>query len=147
MKEFKITTIILLIFLLLAGCNKQYTYKSTGSLFVTNGNISEYTQQNGNEVSYSDVAASISLLSTICDILRTDDIYVELSKTLENKHTPKELQECITVSTREDNPLFTDVTVIAKTKEEANVIKLAYLELAPQYITYYIPNTTVKVFS
>lgn len=126
-------------------------YSSTGSIVVTNGaiinDIESQTSSTSStkKVSSSDIAASLQLSNTIIDILNTNDIYKQLSSDLDNKYTYTDLMNCSTVKRRNEDTLFIDASFTAGTPEEAQTMVNAFLELVPDYISTFIPNSTAAV--
>lgn len=125
-------------------------YASIGSVVVTNGGILNsdiQTQQtiNGDKVNNSDIAASINLLTTVKDILQTNDIYKELSKELGGEYTYAQLKSFASVSKRDEYSLFIDVRFEMNNKNDVSRITDKFLDLTPEYISKFIPNTSVAV--
>lgn len=124
-------------------------YSATGSVLVTNGaiiansNSSEATDSKS--VSNADISASLQLTNTITDILKTNDIYKELASRLENKYTYEELVGKVSVNRRNTDTLFIDITFTASSPEEAKSLVNNFLELVPDYILKYIPNSNSAV--
>lgn len=128
----------------------QERYASTGSVVVTNGGILDSTIQDtqataSDKVNNSDIAASINLLTTVKDILSTSDIYKELSMNLGGKYTYSQLKSFATVTKREDYSLFIDVRFEMNDKDEVARITNMFLELTPDYINKFIPNSSVTI--
>lgn len=115
-------------------------YAATGSVLVTNGAIL-YEDDNSGSIKSSDIAASINLLTTIKDILSTNDIYKKLSEELNGEYTYTQLKSFATISKREDNSLFIDVRF--QTNDKAKTVKITntFLQLAPDYIGKFIPHS------
>lgn len=126
-------------------------YSSTGSIVVTNGAIINDTalQASGsttaNKVSGSDIAASLQLSNTIIDILNTNDIYKQLASELGDKYSYTDLMSRATVKRRSEDTLFIDASFTADTPEEAQTLVNNFLELVPDYILKFIPNSTAAV--
>jgi capsular polysaccharide biosynthesis protein len=115
-------------------------YTATGSVLVTNGAILE-GKNKGDSVQSSDIAASINLLTTVKDILSTNDIYKRLAEELGGSYTYMQLKSYASIKTRPDNSLFIDVKFETGSKVETVKITNAFLELAPEYISKYIPHS------
>ena len=127
-------------------------YAASGSVVVTNGGIFNADSQNtqiadGNKVNNSDIAASINLLTTVKDILSTNDIYKELSDKLDGRYTYGQLKSFASISKRDDYSLFIDVRFEMNDKTEAAKITNMFLELTPDYINESIPNTRTRVYT
>ncbi len=128
----------------------QERYASTGSVVVTNGGILETEDESiqsttSDKVNNADIAASINLLTTVKDILKTNDIYIQLSEKLNGKYTYAQLKGFATVTKREDYSLFIDVKFEMNDKNEATEITNMFLELTPGYINKFIPNSSVSI--
>lgn len=124
-------------------------YAATGSVLVTNGGIIEnYITEDeikkGN-VNNTDIAASINLLTTVRDILKTNDIYKQLSDKLGGKYTYSQLKGFATISKRDDYSLFIDVKFETNNREEAINLTNMFLSLTPEYISKFIPHSSSTV--
>ena len=126
-------------------------YSSTGSIVVTNGaiinNASAQTSSSAtsNKVTGSDISASLQLSNTIIDILNTNDIYKQLASELGDKYSYTDLMSRATVKRRSEDTLFIDASFTADTPEEAQTLVNNFLELVPDYILKFIPNSTAAV--
>ena len=124
-------------------------YSATGSVLVTNGaiiadsNNSEVTASKS--VSGTDISASLQLANTIIDILKTNDIYKELAVNTGGKYTYEQLLGNASVKRRNTDTLFIDITFTASSPEEAKSLVNNFLDLAPEYILKYIPNSNSAV--
>ncbi len=126
-------------------------YTATAKVIVTNGSIitnaiqSDGTIKGSSSVSGTDIAASLNLANTVKDILTTSDIFKQLSDSIDNKYTYKELRDMATVSRGGDNTLIVNVSFIASTDKEAIRLVNSFVALAPDYITKFIPNSVAMV--
>ena len=124
-------------------------YSATGSVLVTNGAIIADSGSNdesvASKVSGTDISASLQLSNTIIDILKTNDIYKELAESTGGKYTYEELSANTVVKRRNTDTLFIDITFTASSPEEAKSIVNNFLELVPDYILKYIPNSNSAV--
>jgi capsular polysaccharide biosynthesis protein len=114
-------------------------FAAIGSVLVTNGAILK--EDKSNSVQSSDIAASINLLTTVEDILSTNDIYKRLAEELDGQYSYSELKRCATIGKRDDNSLFIDVRFQTSSKSETVKITNTFLELAPAYISKFIPHS------
>lgn len=122
-------------------------YSATGSILVTNGAIisgGTFTSEDG-KLSQADISTSLSFANTLTDILNTPGIYKELSNKIYNKYDHDRLKSMANVRRRADDSLFLDVTFISTDKDEAKNLTNLYLDLAPEYIDEYVPNTASAV--
>lgn len=126
-------------------------YTATASVLVTNGSITTTNSiQNGveaesNSVKTTDISASLYLADTIIDILTTSDIFKQLSTSMGDKYTYDQLRSMATVSRKGDDTLFVNVSFSASTADEAIMLANAFVKLAPDYITKYIPYSNAMV--
>lgn len=125
-------------------------YSATGSVIVTNGSISIFGDSNTTDpVTRSDISDSITLSTTIVDVLKTNDIYKELSEVLEEEYgitySYGALKGSTYVAKRSNETLFIDVTVTSSSQRDAITTLNKYLELAPDYIAKFIPHSTATV--
>ena len=123
-------------------------YSATGSVLVTNGAIitdNNTVSSNSKTVSNTDIAASLQLANTITDILKTNDIYKELADNTGNKYLYTELKNNVVIKRRTTDTLFIDISFTASTPEEAKTLTNKFLELAPDYILKFIPNSTAAI--
>lgn len=139
---------VALIFAILAFSYCQYVaepkFSATGSVIVTNGSIIKGNTSSFDEstkVNTADIQASLQLANTIIDVLKTNQIYKELSESFNDKYTYSQLISCSTINRRSEQTLFIDVTFSASSKEEAKKLTNKFLELAPSYINQYIPHS------
>ncbi len=131
-------------------------YSATGSLLVTNGaiisssdtlNNYENNTDSKNNVSGTDISASLQLSNTIIDILKTKDIYKDLAQNLDNEFAYQDLIARSNIQRRDTATLFIDITFTASSVEEAQKLVNKYLEITPDYILKFIPSATAAVTS
>lgn len=121
-------------------------YSAKGAIMVTNGAIT--TDENGvkTTINNTDIVASINILDTATDILTTSDIYKELAKKFKNKYSYQNLKAFSSVTQRENNTLFIDISFTAETPEEAVSLVNSYLDIAPKYVEEALPGTKSNIF-
>lgn len=120
-------------------------YKSSASIMITNGAI--ITEELNNTVSNTDINASLYLVDTCVDILKSPKIYQELSKAIAEKYNYKALKGGFAVSKRGDTSLFIDLSFKSTDKDEAIKIVNAFATLSTDYIREIIPSAKVNVMS
>lgn len=124
-------------------------YSAKGSVLVTNGAIINANQDSvvtgSSKVNNTDIAASLQLADTITDILKTSDIYKELADGTGNKYQYSQLKNMASIKRRSTDTLFIDISFSASTPEEAKTLANKFLDLAPDYILKFIPNSTAAV--
>lgn len=131
-------------------------YTATASVIVTNGAIitgkyeTDYDSEDtldSKGVQSTDITASLNLVKTIVDILKTNDIYIKLAESLDNKYSSSQLKSMATVAHRENGTLFVDVSFKTTSSSESVLISNTFVELSCDYITEYIPNSYARVAS
>lgn len=118
-------------------------YQAKASIIVTNGAV--INDSINSTVSNTDLAASIYLVDTCVDILKSSKIYQELSTSISDKYSYKVLRNGFSVSRRSDDSLFIDITFKSTSRSEAVEIVNAFAELSSGYICEVIPSATVAV--
>ncbi|MBR7132176.1 MAG: hypothetical protein IKD04_01445 [Clostridia bacterium] len=117
-------------------------YSATGSVLVTNGAIVSTDLGDKSNLNNADITASMNFVGTVCDILDTNGIYKDLSAVLNTKYnysfTYGNLKSRFSVSRKDSNSLFINVSCTAETKEEAILIVNEFLEVTPGYIDEYV---------
>lgn len=124
-------------------------YAAKASILVTNGGMKN-SQDAGNSagsVSNSDISASVNMVTTVVDILKTDDIYKQLSADFGGDYTYSELLKNASVEARGEKTMFIDVTFTASSESEALKLVNSFAELAPEYISDSIPNSYTKYYA
>ncbi len=121
-------------------------YSATASVLVTNGAItSESTSEIKTSVSSTDVTASLNLVDTITDILKTPEIYRVTAKESKGKYEYAQLRSAASVSRRNDNTLFIDISFRNAKGESAIEMANMFAETACVYIKNIIPNSNATV--
>lgn len=126
-------------------------YNAVAKVIVTNGSIitnaiqSDGTIKGSASVSSTDITASLNLANTVKDILTTSDIFKQLSDSIGNTYTYKELRDKASVYRGGDDTLIVNVAFTASTEKEAIKLVNSFVALAPDYITKYIPNSVAMV--
>lgn len=119
-------------------------YVAKGSIAVTNGRIlTENTT--AQKVENTDIVASLNLAYTVTDILKTPDIYKQLSDALDNKYSFEQLKGKTSISRKSDNTIFIDVTFTHSNPQETIEILNKYLEIAPGYVNTIAKDTSASV--
>lgn len=142
-------------FVLLAGiafCYCEFAatpvYSARASVLVTNGgSISNGELENTQSVANNDITASVNMIQTVVDILKTPDIYKQLATKLNNKYSYQQLMGKCNVVSRSDDTMFIDVSFSSSTPEEAKRLVNAFVELAPDYISDPIPYSHSKYYT
>lgn len=144
--------IIILAALICAGLALTYcefiaepSYKATASVLVTNGAIAGEIEATGDKVAATDVSASLYLADTITDILKTPDVYMQLSHELGGDYTYVNLMESFTISRRSDDSLFVDLEFVSGDPMQAMHVANTFAEIACQYVPEVIPYAYARV--
>ena len=117
-------------------------YSATGSIVVASGAMINDPSGDKTSINNTDISASINLSDTVVDILSTTGIYKQLSERLDNNTVNfASLQSRSKISKRDGYSLFMDITFEAESKEEAILLVNTFLELAPGYISEFVPGT------
>ena len=109
------------------------TYQANVSFVATNGGVGVSTQDT-DKIGSSDVASSLALMNTYVDILKTTNVYKELSVALNNKYSFLELKGMIRVEFRDEDSLFIDVFVTSSDPNEASIIANTFLTVGERYV-------------
>lgn len=104
-------------------------YSARTSILVTNGGI---LTEDTDSISTNDLSASIYMMNTCVDILKSQPIYKSLEEALGGKYSYKELKSGFSISKRDDENLFIDITFKSTNKEEAIQIVNTFTQLCPQ---------------
>lgn len=121
-------------------------YQTKASIIVTNGAIITSTDFDST-ISNTDLAASLYLIETTIDILKSPKIYQELSNAMNNKYSYKSLSNSFSISRRSDDSLFVDIAFKSTSSKEAIEIVNTFTELSDDYICEVIPTATVVPMS
>ncbi|MBQ1278818.1 MAG: hypothetical protein IIY13_00135, partial [Clostridia bacterium] len=121
------------------------SYKATASVLVTNGAIAGEIEATGDKVAATDVSASLYLADTITDILKTPDVYMQLSHELGGDYTYVNLMESFTISRRSDDSLFVDLEFVSGDPMQAMRVANTFAEIACQYVPEVIPYAYARV--
>lgn len=116
-------------------------YETSISLFVNNGSVSEDTDK----LTSADVYSSISIVETCVQLLQEPAIYDVVASDTKLDYTRKQLMSMITVTSRSNEVLIIDVSVVLSNPEEAMKIANAFGNLAPDYLKYIMPQIDSKV--
>ena len=123
------------------------TYSAKASILVTNGAVTTSYEETTDKVSGSDIQASLILANTIVDILRTDNVYKKLEMNLGEGYNFRALKGHTSVSRRNEDTLFIDITFSSTDGKEAMRIVNKFAEVACEYIPEYIPSARANVAS
>ena len=132
-------------------------YSAKSQLIVSNGAVIEQDQQqtnqqlqniygtNSDKINASDITASAYIASVCVGILQTPDIYSQLSAKLDGEYSKKQLKNSISISLIEEGSIFINIVVSSASKNDAVKIANGFAELAPDYLSYYLPLVNSKI--
>ncbi len=118
---------------------------SNGALIMKGENNVVTNTNDPDNVMSSDIQASSYLASVCVSLLETQDLYKQLADNFDNKYTYQQLRSAFSVSLKNENNVFINVTAKAGSEEEAKQLANAFIMLAPDYLEDYIPGTLAKV--
>ncbi|MBR2043805.1 MAG: hypothetical protein IJ946_05650 [Clostridia bacterium] len=118
-------------------------YSARTSILITNGGL--ITEGYNDSIQTNDLSASIYLVDTCVDILKSYGIYQDLSEAIGGKYTFQQLKGGFSINKRNDENLFIDITFKSTDPEEAKLIANAFTQLCPTYMSGKLPPVTVEV--
>ncbi len=126
-------------------CNFLATpvYSAKTSILITNGGL--ITDNRDDSIQTNDLSASIYLVDTCVDILKSQGIYQDLSTAIGEKYSFSQLKGAFSISKRDDENLFIDISFKSTNPEEAMLIANTFTDLCPQYMSGKLPPVTVEV--
>ncbi len=129
-------------------------YSAKASILVTNGGTmidqdanSSAAAGSSKTVANNDIVASINIVTTVVDVLKTNDIYKKLAYSVGNNTDFNTLIANSRVEARGEKTMFIDVTFTAPTEKEALALTNGFVELVPDYISDSIPNSYTKYYA
>ena len=145
--------ILILAFIVAAGgafgyCEYLVTpkYQATSSIMVTNGAITSQKDTDiKSSVSATDIAASLSLVRTVTDILSTSEVYRKVAKESGGKFTYEEIANKATVSQRKEESLIIDISYTNSDTKRAIEFANLFSAVACDYISNVIPYSNAVV--
>ncbi len=122
------------------------TYRTTTTILINNGGLSE-VGPSGGSVSGSDISASLNLVATCVDVLKSDNIYKELAKALDDEYSYYGLQSRFRAVARGDQSMLIDIYTCGTDPTEIKNLANTFLEIAPTFISINILNVDVKILA
>lgn len=146
---------LILAFVLAAGVAFSYCefvvtpiYGASASIIVTNGAVvSPDETSSASKVLGSDIQASLMLVDSVVDMLKTPDIYKYLSRKLGNDYDYKVLRANTSVSRRGEDTLFIDIFYTDSDPQNAIKISNMFASAACDYVAEFISRTDPKIVS
>lgn len=118
-------------------------YSARTSILITNGGL--ITDSYDDSIQTNDLSASIYLIDTCVDILKSQGIYRDLSEAIGGKYTFQQLKGAFTITRRDDENLFIDISFKSTDPEEAKLIANTFTQLCPTYMSGKLPPVTIEV--
>lgn len=118
-------------------------YSARTSILITNGGL--ITESYDDSIQTNDLSASIYLVDTCVDILKSQGIYQDLSEAIGGKYSFQQLKGAFTITKRNDENLFIDISFKSTDPEEAKLIANTFTQLCPTYMAGKLPPVTVEV--
>ena len=118
-------------------------YKATTSILITNGGV--ITESGDDTIQSSDLSASIYLVNTCVDILKSQKIYKELAAATSDKYTYKSLKSGFTIERKEEDSLFINISFRSTDPQEAILLVNAFTKLSPPSIEAILPSVKVEI--
>ncbi|MEE0945645.1 MAG: Wzz/FepE/Etk N-terminal domain-containing protein [Acutalibacteraceae bacterium] len=118
-------------------------YRANTSILITNGGI--ITDSTNDSIQTNDLSASIYLVDTCVDILKSQKIYKDLSEAIDGKYSHSQLKGGFSISRRDEESLFIDISFKSTSASEAKLIVNAFTELSPSYTEEVLPSVTVEI--
>ena len=109
--------------------------------------IALVTDTEGQAIQNTDVVASRNIGDTVVDILKTKDIYKQLSNKMDNLYSYQNLLSRVSISKSINDSLFITISFSANERDEAIELVNTFLSLAPDYIQQEIPGCRAKAIS
>ena len=118
-------------------------YSARASILITNGGL--ITDNRDDSIQTNDLSASIYLVDTCVDILKSQGIYQDLSTAIGEKYSFSQLKGAFSISKRNDQNLFIDISFKSTNPDEAMLIVNTFTQLCPEYMADKLPPVTVEV--
>ncbi len=119
-------------------------YTATASVMVTNGAVID-NNAGYEKVQGTDISASLALSNTVVDLLKTPNIYKNLSDKISNKYSYQQLRGMISAERKDEETLIINVSATTTDPGESIRVVNSYASLVPEYINKFIPYSNVLV--
>ncbi len=132
-------------------CNWLVTpvYSANAQIIISNGAVIVDTQsellptEEITKISSADIQASLYIADVCVDYLKTGGMYKRLSEALNGKYTEGQLRGAVSVSLREEDSMFVNISARNTDPNEAVKIANAFAAIAPDYLKDSIPYAQV----
>lgn len=88
-----------------------------------------------------------SLTGTVLDILKTSDIYRQVSEKLGGEYTWWSIRSGMSIAKRSDDSLFVDIRYTATSAKEAITVVNTFSEMVPEYVATFVPKALITIIS
>ncbi len=147
--------LLILAFVLAAGVSFSYceflatpVYGASASIIVTNGAVvAPDNNNNTTKVLGSDIQASLMLVDSVVDMLKTPDIYKYVAEKLGDGYDYKQIKANTTVSRRGEDTLFVDIFYTDSDPQKAIKVANLFASASCDYIADFISRTDPKIVS
>ena len=120
-------------------------YVASASIIISNGAAINGNQQNSNDkIQSADLSASIYLVDTCIDILKSRGIYEKLSQSYP-EFDVETLKNSFLIKPHSENSLFIDISVTVGNEQDAVTLVNAFANMAPEYILSFLPASLTNV--
>lgn len=143
---------LILAFVLAAGAAFSYCefvadpiYGANASIIVTNGAVATSQDVNTQKVLGSDIQASLLLVDSVVDMLKTPDVYKYLARKLGNGNDYKTLMASTSVTRRGEDTLFIDISYKNADPQEAIRIANLFASASCDYVAGFISKADPKI--
>ena len=120
-------------------------YSANGTIFASNGAYAyqQLTDSNGNKVNASDFTASVNLIPTYLELLKSDKLAEEVATKVawDNPKykdiTYRDVASIVSFASREETTVI-DVLAKSTDRDLAKAVAAAYLEISPDFLSRYL---------
>lgn len=120
-------------------------YSARASVLINNGGLFSDSYDGYNSpINTNDLSASIYLVDTCVDILKSQGIYQELSDALNKEYSFQQLKGAFSVKKRADENLFIDISFRSTDPAEAVAIVNAFRDITPSYMKSKLPAVRIE---
>lgn len=122
------------------------TYQASASFVATNSGFASNDatdNTSSSKIMSADVAASLALINTYVDLLKSTEIYEMVKKDTGLSYTPAQIKSMVLVQPRSEESLFIDITVTTANKKHSVMIADSIYKLGGEYVVKKMPNSNL----
>ena len=123
------------------------TYMTSAQILVDNGGLNEAGPSNSGTVEGADLSTSLNIVNTCVDILKSDNLYKDLAKALNDKYSYYSLKSAFSIAEHDERSLCIDIAVSGTDPQLIKTLANTFLDIAPTYLSTKIRNTQVSVLA